>query len=127
MLMPNRPTKEAALYTFWSGFTIPAYEENTIPDEATLPYITYQVVTDNFLDEVQMSASIWYRSDSWVACNAKAKEVATELYNGVLLECEDGLLWLKQGTPFAQNMTDDSDRTIKRKYLNVTAEYLTTY
>ena len=38
---------------------------------------------------------------------------------------DGGVLWLKRGTPFAQSMGDETDDLIKRKYLNITAEFLT--
>ena len=64
-------TKAAAIYQFWSGFGLTAYEENTVPTDATFPYITYQLVTDSFEREIQFTASIWYRSESWSGINAK--------------------------------------------------------
>ena len=33
----------AALYTFFSSFGIPAYVEYNVPDNAALPYITYEL------------------------------------------------------------------------------------
>ena len=33
----------AALYAFWSQFGIPAYAEDMVPDNATVPYIRYTV------------------------------------------------------------------------------------
>ena len=44
---------------------------------------------------------------------------------GVFLHCDDGVIWLKRGSPWAQSLTDATDKTIKRRYINVTAEYLT--
>ena len=67
-------TKAAAIYQFWSGFGLTAYEENTVPDDATFPYITYQLVTDSFDREIPLTASLWYRSESWTGINAKTEE-----------------------------------------------------
>lgn len=122
----SKPTKAEAIHTFWNGFGLLAYEENTVPEDAELPYITYQLVTDSFENEVPISGSLWYRSESWAEINAKTNEIAEELYNGVLIECDTGIIWLKRGVPFAQNMSDTDD-TIRRKYLNLIAEYLTAY
>ena len=41
-------TKAAAIYQFWNSFGLTAYEENTVPDDAAFPYITYQLVTPCF-------------------------------------------------------------------------------
>ena len=119
-------TKEAALYNFWSGFGITAYEENTVPDDATFPYITYQLVTDSFEREVPVTASLWYRSERWTAINAKTEEISQKISRGGrIIPCDGGAIWLKRGQPFAQNMRDESDDIIKRKYLNITAEFIT--
>lgn len=118
--------KAAAIHQFWSGFGLTAYEENTVPSEATFPYITYQLVTDAFDTDVPMTASLWYRGESWVDINAKEREISAYIgIGGVIIKRSDGRIWLKKGTPFAQNMGDESDNLIKRKYLNVTAEFLT--
>lgn len=118
-------TKSAAIYQFWGTF-LTAYEENTVPENATFPYITYQLVTDSFDTDVQMTASIWYRGSSWIEANAKAEEISNYIgRGGVFLNCDGGKIWIKRGTPFAQNMGDDTDNLIKRKYLNITAEFFT--
>jgi hypothetical protein len=127
-------TKAAAIYKFWNSFGIKAYEENTVidadedgnPVEPTFPYITYQLVTDSFDREVSATASLWYRGESWTAINAKTEEIAQHIgLGGKIIKCDGGRIWIKRGQPFAQNMGDESDDLIKRKYLNLTVEYLT--
>lgn len=129
-------TKSAAIFQFWGRF-LPAYEENSVPsgkdengEEVKFPYITYQVVTDSFDNEVQLTASLWYRdeeeSKSWKDINAKTEEISKAIgMGGIMLDCDGGKIWIKRGTPFAQNMGDESDNLIKRKYLNIAAEFLT--
>lgn len=119
-------TKAAAIYQFWNSFGLTAYEENSVPDEAQFPYITYQLVTDSFYSEVPVTASLWYRSESWTAINAKTEEISQKISRGgKIISCDGGAIWLKRGQPFAQNMGDESDDLIKRKYLNITAEFMT--
>ena len=119
-------TKAAAIYQFWNSFGLTAYEENTVPDDATFPYITYQLVTDSFDREIPLTASLWYRSESCTAINAKTEEISQKISRGgKIISCDDGAIWLKRGQPFAQNMRDESDDLIKRKYLNITAEFMT--
>ena len=119
-------TKAAAIYQFWNSFGLKAYEENTVPDDAAFPYITYQLVTDSFDREIPVTASLWYRSESWAAINAKTEEISQRISRGgKIIQCDGGAIWLKRGRPFAQNMGDESDNLIKRKYLNITAEFLT--
>lgn len=120
-------TKEAAIFQFWGQF-LPAYEENTIPsgeDAPKFPYITYQVVTDNFDSEVPMTASVWDESMSWSNINNIVNIISETIGDGLFISCDGGKIWIKKGTPFAQNMGDESNDLIRRKYLNITAEFLT--
>ena len=119
-------TKAAAIYQFWNSFGLTAYDENSVPDDASFPYITYQLVTDSFDREIPLTASIWYRSESWSGINAKADEISKKISRGgKIIPCDGGAIWLKRGQPFAQSMGDESDDLIKRKYLNITAEFMT--
>ena len=119
-------TKAAAIYQFWNSFGLTAYEENSVPDDAAFPYITYQLVTDSFAREIPITASMWYRSESWTGINAKTEEISQKISRGgKIIACDGGAIWLKRGQPFAQNMGDESDNLIKRKYLNITAEFMT--
>ena len=119
-------TKAAAIYQFWNGFGMTAYEENTVPDDVAFPYITYQLVTDSFDREIPLTASLWYRSESWTEINAKTEEISQKISRGgKVVPCDGGAIWLKRGQPFAQSMGDESDDLIKRKYLNITAEFIT--
>ena len=119
-------TKAAAIYQFWNSFGLTAYEENTVPTDAAFPYITYQLVTDSFDREIPLTASLWYRSESWTAINSKTEEISQRISRGgKIIACDGGTIWLKRGKPFAQNMGDESDDLIKRKYLNITEEFMT--
>ena len=119
-------TKAAAIYQFWNGFGLTAYEENTVPTDAAFPYITYQLVTDSFDREVGATASLWYRGESWTAINAKTEEISAHIgLGGKIIKCDGGRIWIKRGQPFAQNMGEESDDLIKRKYLNLTFEFMT--
>ena len=119
-------TKAAAIYQFWSGFGLTAYEENTVPTDAAFPYVTYQLVTDSFDREVATTASLWYRGERWTDINAKTEEISQTISRGgKIIACDGGAIWMKRGQPFAQNMGDESDGLIKRKYLNITAEFMT--
>ena len=127
-------TKAAAINEFWNSFGLKAFEENTLLDvdengqeiKPEFPYITYQLVTDSFDREVAATANIWYRTTGWKAINAKTEEISAHIgLGGKIIKCDGGRIWIKRGQPFAQNMGDESDDLIKRKYLNVTIEFLT--
>lgn len=117
--------KYQALHSFWNGFGIPGYEENTIPKDAKLPYITYEIVTNSLGDNsTAMTARVWDKSNSWTYLNSKVEEIATAL-NGTRLVCDEGYIVLYRGEPFSNNITDAEDQTIKGKYLNITADFIT--
>lgn len=123
-------TKESALYNFWNDFGIPAYEENAVfvlEKAPEFPYITYEVQTDSFDGgTLSLSASLWYRSTSWTDINAKKRKISERLgRNGVIISCDNGGIWITRGSPFAQNMGDDTDDMIKRVLINVSAQFIT--
>lgn len=121
-------TKEQAIHAFWSSFGIPAYDEQSVPDTAKMPYITYRVVTDSIGNVCNLTGSIWYRSTSWKEISDKSAEIARYVaHEGFTrLKLDNGYVWFTKGTPFAQRMADEDD-TVRRIYLNIQAEFLTAY
>ena len=119
-------TKEDALLGFFSSFRIPAYVSTAVPEDAKFPYITYENVIDNWDIAVSITVNIWYRTESEKGPNTKARELSTAIgLGGRLIECDGGVIWLKRGTPWCQSVRDEDDILIKRRYINVTAQYFT--
>lgn len=119
-----------ALHVFWSSFGLKAYDENTVPDDAmTLnggKYLTYAASVGYFDALVTLSASLWYKSTSWAEITQKAEEIGAVIgYGGKLIAFDGGHIWIQRGTPFAQRMSDEDD-TIRRIYINLSTEFLTT-
>lgn len=115
--------KEEALHQFWSSFGVPAYDENTVPEDAALPRITYSVSVAGFDRPVSLTASIWSRSRSWVQVTEIKDSIEDSLgLGGTTVPYEGGLLWIKPREPFAQRMSDTDD-SIRRIVLNLEAEY----
>ena len=127
--MPNLPTKEAAIQAFFEGFGIPAYPVTSVPDPAKFPWMTYELATGAWLEgELTITVNIWYYTDSEAIPNAKAREISRAIgLGGVTIPCADGFVWLKRGTPWCQSLRDETDPMIKRRYINITAEYCTSY
>ena len=110
---------------FWNGFQIPAYDENTVPDDATLPYITYETQTDNFGNLLACSASVWYRGTSWEDVVKKAEEIGSRIgRGGIMLDFEGGAVWLTKGSPWTRRMNDPDDDMVRRIVLNFNVEYM---
>ena len=121
-------TPEAAVYTFLSSFGIPAYAASSVPDQATFPYLTYDLVLGEWgQPEVNMPVNVWYRTDSEALPNAKVREIGERIgMGGITLPCDGGMLWLKKGSPWAQAVTvEGEDEKVKRRYVNINIEYLT--
>ena len=120
-------TPEAAIYQFLASFGIPAYAATSVPDQATFPYISYELVVGEWLaDEVNMTVKLWYRTESEAQPNAKVREIGERIgMGGVLLHCDGGVLWVKKGSPWAQAVTvEGEDEKVKRRYVNINIEYL---
>ena len=119
-------TKGAALQSFFDGI-MTSYAASAVPDDATLPYLTYELITSAWDGgEVGLTVNLWFYTTSEAVPNAKAQELSDAIgYGGVTLPCDGGFIWLKRGSPWCQNLQDDTDPNIKRRYINVTAEYMT--
>ena len=116
--------KAQTINEFWNSFGIPAYDMYTVPTGAQMPYITYEYAEDNLDNVVMLSASVWYKSTSWVAVTGKAAEIAEYIGNGKILKTDEGYIYIARGTPFIQRLSDTDD-TIRRIYINIQVEYMT--
>ena len=115
---------EQAIHSFWKSFGIDVYDENSVPDDATMPYITYSLSYDGFDNSVNLSASVWYNSTSWAAPTAKAHEIDSRIGDGgLVIPTDNGAVWITQGSPFYQRL-GDADKNIKRIYFNINVEYI---
>ena len=109
-----------ALYGFWSGFGIPAYVENTVPEDAQMPYITYRLAQPDWREPMSMYARVWYRSTSFVDIAAKVDEISKALATGYSAKIDNGYIVLMKDVFFCQYMPDDSgDGAIKTAYLSL--------
>ena len=120
-------TKGEALYNFFSGFGMAAYASSAVPHDVTFPYLTYDNVIDAWGGgEVSITVNLWFYTEGEAMPNAKAEQVSAAIgLGGKILPCDEGYIWLKRGSPWCQNLSDEVDKNIKRRYINVTAEYFT--
>lgn len=124
-------TIEQAIHNFWSSFEWTAYDENSVPDNAKLPYITYSVnIGDITSGPVTTQASLWYRSMSWKEITEKSEEIRNHLgIGGVMIEHDDGAIWIKRGNTFAQRSAagsseSEQDSSTRRVVLTVDIEFI---
>ena len=118
-------TKEQAYHAFLASFNWPVYDENTVPDDAALPRITYNFSGAEFGDPVAMSISVWDRSTSWASVTAMKDSIYNAIgLGGKIIRFDGGYIWIKRGQPFSQRMADEND-SIRRIYIVLEVEYLT--
>lgn len=118
--------KVQAIAHFWNSFDIPAYNENSVPDDAEMPYITFNVVTSDFGEKVLLYAYLWYRSMSWNEITKKMFEISNYIgRGGKMIETNDGGIWIKKDTQFGQTTSDEEDRLVKGYYLTIEVEFET--
>ena len=120
-------TKEQALHQFFNSFGIIGYRNTSVPDDVIFPYLTYDTPISAWdEDPVSITLNLYYYTDSEATPDAKAEEIRNAIgMRGALLNCDGGCIWLKWGIPWCQSFVDDTNATIKRRYINITADYLT--
>ena len=125
--------KTQALYGFWSGFRIPAIDEQSSYDTATMeqlgityPYITFESAVGEFGEEITLGADLYYRSSTWAEIESKAAEIADAIgYAGTLVPYDGGgAIWIKRGNPIYRRMGADNAFDIRRIHFDVTAAFL---
>ena len=118
-------TKNQAYHSFLTAFKWTVYDENTVPDDAALPRLTYNFANAEFGVPVLLSVSAWDRSHSWASVTEKADDIYDDIgLGGKILAYDDGYIWIKRGQPFAQRMSDEDD-SIRRIVINLEVEFLT--
>lgn len=111
----------------WNGGHMRFYASTSVPDDVIFPYGTYELITSTWDGgEVGLTVNLWFHTTSEAVPNAKAEELSAAIgIGGKIIPCDGGYIWLKRGSPWCQSLTDDTDQNIKRRHINVTAEYMT--
>ena len=108
-----------ALSSFFSGFDIPVYPEDFIPEKTALPYLTVlPVIPKGWNDAAAFHARLWYPSDGGkLPILRKTDEIRAALADGLVIDCEGGAVLLCAGDPWAQSMDDPAEKYLC-EYLN---------
>ena len=115
--------KIQALHNFWSSFGLKAYDESTVPDDAQMPYITYECNVGDYGEDVASSASVWYYGDSWKPIENKMTEIDERLKDGgATIGYDGGNIWIKKSSPYRSRVEDSNDM-VRRYLVNVMIEY----
>lgn len=118
--------KYQALNSFWNRFTIPFYDESSVPDFTEFPYGTYEAGFDGFdVGKIAVDASLWYGGKSWESAMLKTDEIYKFIgEGGVTVPYDDGLIWVTRRSPFARRTGDESSDQIRRVILGVDIEFV---
>ena len=119
-------TKNKALFAWFNEF-MPFYRASSVPKDVDMPYGTYEYPDGAFdAGEIGLTVNLWFRTESEAVPDEKAQELSQRIgYGGVYILCDEGYIWLKRGSPWCQSLLYQDDPAIKRRYINITAEYLT--
>ena len=116
-----------ALNQFFSGFGIPAYAKNNIPDRVTMPYLTYEIVSPDPMSEAMFHAWLFYPGNKYTAMAAKVDEIEAALREGgASVRTDSGVvrLFTDDHTPFAQEQPDP-DSSLRVMYLTMILHAMT--
>lgn len=123
--------KWQAQQNFWSGFGLTAYDEMTVPKDAVMPYITYEAVAGNIGAKTQVSASLWYRSNSWKDISQKADLIAATISadERPAIAIDNGYMMVRlpDGVMHSDRMDEPTDKDVRRIRFVVELEFLTRY
>ena len=123
---------EQAINQFWNSFGVIAFDEATTPDEnqfkimeiSPYPRITYTVSLNDFGIPTSLRTSLWDKKTSFKRLDQLTNEIKNRLkYNGESIPYDNGMMWIKMGTPFSSHMTDPDD-SIRHVVINTEIEYL---
>lgn len=99
-----------ALYQFFSGFGIPAYGNDDVPDDAELPYLTVYFSEPEWNTKASGYCQVWYRTNQRAKVNAKADAIAGAIAAKPRLECDGGYIVLWPENPLVQPINDGEAR-----------------
>ena len=107
-----------ALYEFWSSFGIPAYVEYHVPDDAEMPYITYELTEPNWKEQAAVRARVWYRDFSFFKICAKLDEIKEKIGDGYTMSVDGGMIAIFTDDPFIQFQPYEDETGVKVAYLS---------
>ena len=126
-------TKDKALHSYLSAYmeqefgkVYDVYLKERVPDEAALPYLAYEFVDNSFLDgDVYITVELWHHTDNIAYINEKVHAFREYIETNDMISCDEGYIWIKPGSPFAQTIPGQNMVSLVGKVINITIEYFT--
>lgn len=126
-------TKDKAFHAYLEKFMeqefgkeFAIYLKERVPEEALLPYMAYEFIDNDFLDgDVYPTVEIWHHTESMAFMNAKVRAFRKYINENDRIDCDEGHLWVKPGSPFAQTIPGQEMIGLIGKTINLDIEHLT--
>lgn len=109
----------AAFKDFLSGFDLPVHAENTVPDDAELPYITFSLGFPEWNQKASAFVRVWYRTKANTKVIKKADQITKAIGQMKNIPFTDGYLTIWPETPLIQILTDGDDPDVRYAYINL--------
>ena len=105
-----------ALNSFFNGFGIPAYSNNSVPDEIAVRHITYSMNDPEWSQKASLYCEVWDRSTSNEFILSKADAIIREIGEGIVISCDGGFIRINLENPIVQVRVDGDYRSA---YINM--------
>ena len=104
------------LHQFFSGFGLPAYTNQSVPDDVPVPYLTYPFTEPEWNRKATFYVQGWYRTTSNEELSEKADEIIRAIGTGITIPMDSGYLAIYPDTPLVQIMNNGDYRSF---YINL--------
>lgn len=118
-------TKTQALYQFYSSLGMQAYPVDGVPDDVVFPWLTYENTLGNFGEATAIALHLYFYTKSESIPNMKVEEIFQRIgKGGINIAYDDGMIWIRKGSPFSNSPADQNDPNIKHRVINLMLEFL---
>ena len=100
-----------ALKEFVGGFGLPAYTVDSVPDDVTVPYLTFPLKEPEWNQKTTWYIQGWFRTTSNEELTSVADEIISAIGTGVTITTDSGYLVIYPDTPLVQLITDGDYRS----------------
>ena len=105
------------LKTFFSSFSLPAYTLESVPENVSLPYITYPLTEPEWNEKASFYCQVWYPKKKLADLLTKADEIIAAIGTMKKFTQDGGYVVLYPSTPLIQLLNDEHTQSA---YINLT-------
>lgn len=105
-----------ALNSFLQGYELPVYPSDSVPDNASVPYLTAPLTEPEWDMPASWYIQGWFRTQDNVSLIAKADQIVADIGDGTRIPCDGGCVTIYPQSPLVQFLTDGDYRSF---YINL--------